>query len=73
MVLDRRRHNGLKDMLDLLLSGFAEKVIAENGSPLEWLCDMVIASPVPETNRNPIPHLTDTIEILLPSLKILDA
>lgn len=42
VVLDRSRHDDLKDMLDLLSSSFANKIISESGSPIDWLRDMVL-------------------------------
>jgi transitional endoplasmic reticulum ATPase len=69
VMMDRRRHDDLKDMLDLLSSGFANKIISERGSPIDWLRDMVLESPLPHLGLADYPHLKDTLDFLQPYLQ----
>jgi transitional endoplasmic reticulum ATPase len=69
MMMDRRRHDDLKDMLDLLSSGFANKIISESGSPIDWLRDMVLESPLPHLTLADYPHVKDTLDFLQPYLQ----
>ena len=69
VIMDRRRHDDLKDMLDLLSSGFANKLISESGSPIDWLRDMVLESAMPHLGLADYPHLKDTLDFLQPYLQ----
>ena len=69
VVLERRRCHDLKDMLDLLSSGFADKLMSESGSPVDWLRDMVVSSSLPHLTFADYPHLKDTLDFLLPYLQ----
>lgn len=63
--LDRHRPNDLKHSLDLLSDGFAEKILSEQGSPLEWLRDMIVVSPAPQLCLSDYPHLSDNLDLML--------
>ena len=67
--LDRHRPNDLKHTLDLLSDGFAEKILTEQGSPLDWLRDMVAISPAPQLALSDYPHIGDNLEMLIVYLK----
>jgi transitional endoplasmic reticulum ATPase len=69
VILDRHRLSDLKDMLDLLSSGFANKIVSESGSPIDWLRDMVLESPMPHLGLVDYPHLKDTLDFLQPYLQ----
>jgi len=69
VVLERRRSHDLSDMLDLLSSGFADKIMSESGSPVDWLRDMVVSSSLPHLTFADYPYLNDTLEFLLPYLQ----
>jgi len=56
-------------MLDLLSSGFADKLMSESGSPVDWLRDMVVSSSLPHLTLADYPYLKDTLDFLLPYLQ----
>lgn len=69
VVLDRNHRNSLGRKLDLLSNSFGDRLIAESGSPLDWLKDMIRQSPYPELTIKNYEHLEDTLTCLIPYLR----
>ncbi len=68
VVLDHQR-NSLSRKLDLLSRNFADRLMVESGSPLDWLRDMIIASPAPVLRLADYPHMRESLELILPYLQ----
>lgn len=74
VVLRDDRYSGLGSMLNLLSGSFAERLMTEKGSPVDWLRDMIIPSQPPHLSLADYPHLQDQLDFLLPYLrKAVDA
>ncbi len=68
VVLDHQR-NTLGRKLDLLSHNFADRLMAESGSPMVWLRDMIVASPSAALSLDDYPHMRETLDFVLPYLK----
>lgn len=68
VVLDHQR-NSLSRKLDLLSRNFADRLMAESGSPLDWLRDMIIASPAPGLRFADYPHMRESLDFIVPYLQ----
>lgn len=68
IAMDHQR-NSLSRKLDLLSSNFADRLMAENGSPVDWLRDMIVPSQSPTLSVADYPHIQDTLDLVLPYLE----
>lgn len=68
VVLDHQR-NTLGRKLDLLSHNFADRLMAESGSPMEWLRDMIVTSPSATLSLDDYPHMREILDFVLPYLK----
>jgi hypothetical protein len=69
LELDRSYNHGLAQKLELLSASFADRLMTESSSPIDWLSDMVVESPVPHLTITDYVHICDSIELLLPYLQ----
>ncbi len=71
VVLQRRRghQSDLDEKLEVLSRGFADRLVFEKGSPVDWLRDMVIPSQRPQLTLSDYPHIKGQLEFLLPYLQ----
>ncbi|MDP2097862.1 MAG: AAA family ATPase [Methylococcales bacterium] len=65
-----REHRGeLGHKLDLLSNNFANRLMTETGSPVDWLRDMIVPSLAPVLSLADYPHLDEQLDFLLPYLQ----
>jgi SpoVK/Ycf46/Vps4 family AAA+-type ATPase len=69
VMMDRHNYSYLRRKLDTLSGSFASRMMTETGSPLDWLRDMIIPSPVPHLSLADYPHLKNNLDFLLPYLQ----
>lgn len=69
LVVLCNHRSDLSRKLDLLSNTFADRLMTETGSPVDWLRDMVIPSRAPELTLNDYPHLKDSLDLLIPYLQ----
>lgn len=68
VVIDSHR-NSLGRKLDLLSGHFADRLMLESGSPMDWLRDMITPSSAPQLTLGDYPHIQSTLDFLLPYLQ----
>ncbi len=69
LALDRDYNHGLGQKLKLLSTSFADRLMTESGSPIDWLRDMVVESPAPHLTLDDYSHVQESLELLLPYLQ----
>ena len=65
---DLRQHE-IKDMLDLISSGFADSMVSSDADPVDLLQDVVFPGSPPHLTIDDFPHKAKEIDMLLPYLK----
>jgi len=69
LVVLCRHRNDLGRKLDLLSNTFADRLMTETGSPVDWLRDMIIPSQAPQLSLADYPYLNDQLDFLRPYLQ----
>jgi transitional endoplasmic reticulum ATPase len=69
LVVLVRSASSLACKLDLLSSSFADRLMAEEGSPVDWLRDMVVPSIKPTISLTDYTHIQDSLDFLVPYLQ----
>ena len=64
---DLRQHE-IKDMLDLISSGFADAMVSADADPVDLLQDVVFPGSPPHLSVDDFPHKAKEIDMLLPYL-----
>ena len=69
VVMNRYGKADLSDRLEVLSDTFADRLVSELGSPIDWLRDRIVPSPAPHLHLTDFPHLQSSLEFLLPFLQ----
>jgi transitional endoplasmic reticulum ATPase len=69
LVLDRDYNHDLSSKLNLLSNSFADRLMTESGSPVNWLRDMIVESPEPHLLLDDYSHIKENLDFLLPYLQ----
>lgn len=69
VVMDRRSKHSLDDNLDVLSRVFADRLMSETGSPVDWLRDMIIPSQLPQLTLEDYTHIRESLDYLAPYLE----
>jgi transitional endoplasmic reticulum ATPase len=69
LSLDRDYNQQLDQKLNLLSASFADRLMTESGSPMDWLRDMVVKSPAPHLMLDDYSHIQGRLALLLPYLQ----
>lgn len=69
VVMDRRCKQTLDDNLDVLSRVFADRLMSETGSPVDWLRDMILPSQPPQLCLSDYTHIHASLDYLTPYLQ----
>ncbi len=69
VVLNRYGQDALRRRLEVLSESFADRLVSERGSPVDWLRDRIIPSQPAQLSLTDFSHLQESLDLLLPFLK----
>ena len=69
ITIDKNHKNCLESKMEPLSREFSVHLMSDTNSPIEWLRDMILASPPPQLALSNYSHLKKDLDLLLPYLE----